>query len=62
VKTKLPKALPSGGGKPSYGQKDVHCPFYFKSRDLAGVSPLSEQFEPKEGEFLPQHQKMAGMD
>lgn len=45
--------------------KDLHRPGEgqkFRDRNLMGVSPLKEQFEPTDSDPIRQHKKMAGMD
>ena len=32
----------------------------FQDRNLAAINPLKQQFEPLDGEFIPQRVKMAG--
>ena len=36
------------------------APSSFKDRNLMGVNPLKEQFEPTTGEAIRQHHRMAG--
>lgn len=59
---KLPKCLPSlEGGKTTFGHQAVDPLVSLANRDIAGTSPLTEQFEPQDSLPISQHHKMAGM-
>lgn len=50
----------SGGGYGKKGAAGGSTPTTFKDRNLMGVDPLKEQFEPTESSPVRQHYKMAG--
>lgn len=51
------KSIPVGTHK----VKDAKTPMTYKDRNLMGMNPMKEQFEPTDAEPVRQHHRMAGV-